>query len=131
TGSDAAAGRPPEDPDRRTEAHRGAPRPRSPVPSSLGRMARPATSRSPRRGAPAPSGIPWHEIRPAPVVLLSGPEQFLADRAGRLLRDQLREQDPGLEVSDVAADAYAPGELLTLASPSLFGEARLIRVTGA
>lgn len=93
-------------------------------------MAR-ATSTRPARGGPAVrTGLPWHEVRPAPVVLLSGPEQFLADRASRLLRDRLRAQDPGLEVSDIAADAYAPGELLTLASPSLFGEARLIRVTG-
>jgi len=92
-------------------------------------MAR-AAARSAGRGAKAaPSGIPWHAIRAAPVVLLSGPEQFLADRAARLLRDRLKEQDPALEVSDLAADAYAPGELLTLASPSLFGESRLIRVT--
>ncbi len=34
-------------------------------------------------------------------------------------------------MSDIDAAAYAPGELLTLASPSLFGEARLIRVSGA
>ena len=92
-------------------------------------MARASTSRS-SRGPASPTGVPWHEIRPAPVVLLSGPEQFLADRASGLLRDRLREQDPGLEVSDLAADAYAPGELITLASPSLFGEARLIRVSG-
>jgi len=89
-----------------------------------------ARTTTPRGRAAAPSGLPWHDIRPAPIVLLSGPEQFLADRAGRLLRDRLREQDPGLEVSDIAADAYGPGELLTLASPSLLGEARLIRVTG-
>lgn len=72
--------------------------------------------------------MPWHAIRPAPVVLVSGPEQFLADRAARLLRDRLKEADPALEVSDLSADTYAPGELLTLASPSLFGESRLIRV---
>jgi DNA polymerase-3 subunit delta len=61
-------------------------------------------------------------------VLVSGPETFLAERAERLLRDRLREQDPSLEVHDVDAAMYAPGELLTLASPSLFGEPRLIRV---
>jgi len=87
--------------------------------------ARPATGRG---GKAAPSGLPWHAIRPAPVVLLTGPEEFLADRASRMLRDALRAGDPALEVSDLAADTYAPGELLTLASPSLFGEARLIRV---
>ena len=93
-------------------------------------MARATTSRTGRSRTPS-NALPWHEIRPAPVVLLSGPEQFLADSATRLLRDRLRAEDPGLEVSDIAADAYAPGELITLASPSLFGEARLIRVSGA
>jgi len=93
-------------------------------------MARAGARTTAARGAKAaPSGIPWHAIRPAPVVLVSGPEQFLADRSARLLRDQLKAQDPALEVSDLAADTYAPGELLTLASPSLFGEARLIRVS--
>jgi len=61
---------------------------------------------------------------------VSGSEDFLADRAIRLLRDTLRAEDPSLEVSDLEADAYGPGELVTLASPSLFGEPRLIRATG-
>ena len=79
----------------------------------------------------APAAIPqlgWDDVRPAPVVLVSGPETVLADRAARALREELRSRDPSLEVTDVAAAEYAPGELLTLASPSLFGEPRLIRV---
>jgi DNA polymerase III subunit delta len=71
----------------------------------------------------------WDRVRPAPVVLVSGPEAFLADRATRILRDLLRTEDPSLEVTDIAADQYAPGELITLASPSLFAEPRMIRVT--
>ena len=73
--------------------------------------------------------LAWHQVRPAPVLLVSGPEGFLADRATRMLRDLLKREDPALEVHDVEADHYAPGELITLASPSLFGEPRLIRVT--
>ncbi|MFJ3392432.1 DNA polymerase III subunit delta [Leifsonia aquatica] len=72
--------------------------------------------------------LPWNQIRPAPVVLVSGTEGFLADRAIRALRDVLKAEDPSLEISDVSAADYAPGELITLASPSLFGEPRLIRV---
>lgn len=72
--------------------------------------------------------VTWDRVRPAPVVLVSGPEGFLADRAIRQLRDLLRAEDPSLEVSDIDASQYAPGELLTLASPSLFNEPRLIRV---
>jgi DNA polymerase-3 subunit delta len=46
------------------------------------------------------------------------------------LRDTLRAVDPSIEVSDLDAANYSPGELITLASPSLFAEPRLIRVTG-
>lgn len=74
--------------------------------------------------------VTWDRVRPAPVLLVSGPEDFLAERATALLRDILRAEDASLEVSDIAADAYAPGELATLASPSLFGEPRLVRVSG-
>ncbi len=59
---------------------------------------------------------------------MTGGEGFLADRAIRTLRDALKAEDPSLEISDLDAADYAPGELLTLASPSLFGEPRLIRV---
>ncbi|MDM4761805.1 DNA polymerase III subunit delta [Galbitalea sp. SE-J8] len=90
-----------------------------------------------RAGSPARGGsgvaipqLPWSAVRPASVVLVSGTEGFLADRAIRELRELLRAEDPSLEVSDIDAGQYAPGELITLASPSLFGEPRLIRVTG-
>ncbi|CAN5157921.1 DNA polymerase III subunit delta [soil metagenome] len=87
---------------------------------------------APKAGKTAPviPQLGWDRVRPAPVMLVSGPEDFLADRATRSLRDLLRAEDPSLEVSDLDAGSYAPGELLTLASPSLFGEPRLIRVSG-
>lgn len=100
-----------------------------PAPTGRGRSAAQGTART----ASARTAIPqlaWNEVRPAPVVLVSGAETVLADRAVRLLRDILRAEDPSLEVSDIDAGAYAPGSLLTLASPSLFGEPRLIRVEG-
>ena len=93
-----------------------------------------AAPKKPAGSARAAASIPqvaWHQIRSAPVILVTGPEDFLAERANRLLRDALRGRDASLEVHDVRADAYAPGELITLASPSLFGEPRLIRVDGA
>ncbi len=74
--------------------------------------------------------LTWDKVRPAPVVLVTGSETFLAERAIGLLRDILRTEDASLEVSDIAADDYSPGELATFASPSLFGEPRLVRVTG-
>ncbi len=73
--------------------------------------------------------LAWNKVRPAPIVLVSGTEGFLADRAIRLLRETLKVEDPSVEVSDLEADQYAPGELISLASPSLFSEPRMIRVT--
>jgi DNA polymerase-3 subunit delta len=81
------------------------------------------------KSAVAIDQVSWDRIRPARVILVSGPEQFLADRAVRQLRDQLAAEDPSLEVNDLEADHYGPGELITLASPSLFAEPRLIRVS--
>ena len=74
--------------------------------------------------------VSWREPRPAPIVLVSGPEEVLAERAIAGVRDYLRAEDPALEVSDVRADDYAAGTLLALTSPSLFGEPRLVRVAG-
>lgn len=92
-------------------------------------MAAPARARA--AGKSAKVAIPqlsWSEVRPAPVVLVSGTESLLAERATRMIREILRAEDPSLEVSDIDAGQYAPGELMTYASPSLFGEPRLIRV---
>ena len=74
--------------------------------------------------------ISWRAPQPAPVVLVSGPEEVCAERAIAGIRDYLRAEDPSLEVTDVRADDYAPGTLLGVSSPSLFGEPRLVRVTG-
>lgn len=73
--------------------------------------------------------VPWHGIREAPIVLVSGPESFLADRAIRILGDRMKSAESGVEVSELDASAYSPGELIQRASPSLFGEPRLIRVS--
>ncbi len=74
--------------------------------------------------------LSWREPQPAPIVLVSGPEEVCAERAIAGIRDYLRAEDPALEVSDIRADAYESGALLTLTSPSLFGEPRLVRVSG-
>ena len=84
---------------------------------------------SPARRAPAKaarSAIPqlsWRAPQPAPIVLVSGPEEVCAERAIAGVRDYLRAEDPSLEVSDIRADDYAAGTLLGVTSPSLFGEA--------
>lgn len=90
----------------------------------------PAPRRGPAKAASAIPQLSWRRPEPAPVVLVSGPEDVCAERAIAGLRDYLRAEDPSLEVSDVRADDYAPGTLLSLTSPSLFGEPRLVRVAG-
>lgn len=73
--------------------------------------------------------MPWDQASPAPVVLVSGKEGYLAARAMTRIREILHAEDPALEVTDIEADAYTRGTLAQVASPSLFAEPRLIRVT--
>ena len=79
---------------------------------------------------PAIPQLSWRSPQPAPLVLVSGPEDVCAERATAAIRDYLKAEDPSLEVTDVRADDYAAGTLLSVTSPSLFGEPRLVRVTG-
>lgn len=72
---------------------------------------------------PTASGVP-------PLVLVSGPERVLADRAVASTLDALRSGDPEIEVIRIAAEAYEPGVLVQQASPSLFGGAKAIVVRG-
>ncbi|OYC95189.1 DNA polymerase III subunit delta [Microbacterium sp. Yaish 1] len=92
----------------------------------------PSPRRPAARGA-AKSAIrqlSWRAPEPAPIVLVAGPEEVCAERAIAGLRDYLKAEDPSLEVSDIRADDYTAGTLLGMASPSLFGEPRLVRVAG-
>jgi len=90
----------------------------------------PAPRRPAARSASAIPQLSWRAPQPAPIVLVSGPEEVCAERAIGGIRDYLRAEDPSLEVSDVRADDYESGTLLGLTSPSLFGEPRLVRVSG-
>ncbi len=93
----------------------------------------PSPRRPAGRGGAARSSIPqvsWRSPQPAPIVLVSGPEEVCAERAIAGLRDYLKAEDASVEISDLRADDYAPGSLLGMTSPSLFGEPRLVRVAG-
>ncbi|MFT4230212.1 MAG: DNA polymerase III subunit delta [Microbacterium sp.] len=92
-----------------------------------------APARRPAARGAAKTAIPqlsWRDPQPAPVVLVSGPEEVCAERAIAGVRDYLRAEDPAVEVSDLRADDYESGRLLAVTSPSLFGEPRLVRVQG-
>jgi DNA polymerase-3 subunit delta len=91
-----------------------------------------STSRRPARGggraAAAPAGVAWDEVALAPVVLVTGPEELLAERAVDRLIAQAREQDPQVEVTRLDGSTYGTGQLTLATSPSLFAEDRVVVV---
>ncbi len=87
-------------------------------------------SRTPSRARAAAPGVGAHDVVPAPVVLLTGGEDHLADVALQTLLAKLRAAHPDLERTDVAAAGYQAGQLATWTSPSLFDEPSLVLVDG-
>jgi DNA polymerase-3 subunit delta len=74
--------------------------------------------------------LDWRKATSAPVVFVSGPEEFLATRAIRAIREELKKKDPALELHEIDAADYTAGTLLNLTSPSLFAEPRLVIIRG-
>lgn len=81
-----------------------------------------------RAAAAAPSGPSWREVDPAPLILLTGKEDYLAARAVDRIRDGVKEQHGAVEFTRVDAATYGPGQLSVLASPSLFDDAKVILI---
>lgn len=63
-----------------------------------------------------------------PLVLISGPEQVIAERALTATLEELRQGEPDLEVVRLYAATYEAGSLGVHASPSLFGGSTAIVV---
>lgn len=76
------------------------------------------------------SGPGWDTVELAPVVLIKSKEEALSDRVRDRLIGQARQADPEIEIVKLDAGDYPPGELAVLASPSLFGGAKLGIITG-
>lgn len=70
--------------------------------------------------------VDWRAVTAAPVVLITGAEDFFASSSIREIREQLKRVDEALEIHEIEAIEYASGQLLNLTSPSLFAEPRLI-----
>lgn len=62
------------------------------------------------------------------LVLVSGPEEVLAERAVESIVGPLREEEPDLDVVRLQASGYVAGELSVHAGPSLFGGSRVLVV---
>lgn len=80
-------------------------------------------------------GAPWQaegvsvESRTvAPLVLITGPETVLVERALADRTQALRERDPQVEIIRLSAPTYAAGDLALHASPSLFAGSKAIVV---
>jgi DNA polymerase-3 subunit delta len=68
---------------------------------------------------------------PAPVTLVVGDEELLADRAVASVVAAVRAADPGAQTHDLIGSKVQPGEVTGLASPSLFGDRSVIVVRSA
>jgi DNA polymerase-3 subunit delta len=66
--------------------------------------------------------VPWRAVSPAPVILVSGGQDFFADRAIKSVRAGLRKSNEDLEVVEVSGADYVGGQLFDLASAGLFGD---------
>ncbi len=75
--------------------------------------------------------VSWNQAEPAQLVIVSGPESYLASRAVRQIRQTLSKAFADLEIHEIDEGAYSAGDLLNLAAPSLFNEPRLILITGS
>lgn len=75
--------------------------------------------------------LSWNQAQAFALVIVSGSEQYLASRAISRVKHDLRSAQPDLEVDEIPEGEYANGLLFSLASPSLFGEARLVVIHGA
>jgi DNA polymerase III subunit delta len=73
----------------------------------------------------------WHKAKPAPVVLVSGPEEVLASRAVELISQSMRDGGAAPALTRVDAASYRAGDLLAATSPSLFAEPGLVLVENA
>ncbi|MFC8409193.1 DNA polymerase III subunit delta [Arthrobacter sp. NPDC057259] len=87
-----------------------------------------AAAQNQRTKAATANTASWRDVTPAPVVLVGGPEDYLASRAMDRLRQLVRAAAPDVEVTRMSAAAYEPGALAMNVSPSLFGEQKLIEV---
>ena len=74
--------------------------------------------------------VPWRAVSVAPVILVSGGQDFFADRAIKAVRSALRSKNEDLEVVEVSGADYVAGQIFDLASAGLFGDSKLVVIDG-
>ena len=90
----------------------------------------PATRRPASRATKATAGVSWEAVELAPVLLVSGAEGLLADRAVDRVVSLAKAADAGVEVTRLDAVDYSAGTLGVVSSPSLFAEDKVVVVDG-
>ena len=70
--------------------------------------------------------VSWRKAAPAPVILVFGPQQYLASRVIREVREQLAKKLGSIEVERISASDYRAGQIADLAAPSLFAQPKFI-----
>lgn len=73
----------------------------------------------------------WFKAAPAPLVLISGPESVLAERAVERIVATVKAREDAASVTRLDAGAYSRGALISATSPSLFAEPGIVIVDSA
>ena len=79
---------------------------------------------SPRRTKSADNT--WRTVTVAPLIFVQGSEEYIHTRVAESIKAQLKQAEPDTEIHHRSAAEYQAGELQVLASPSLFGEKKLL-----
>ena len=74
--------------------------------------------------------VPWRAVSVAPVILVSGPQEFFAERAVKTVREALRKKLENLEIVEIEGADYTEGAIFDLASAGLFGDSKLVVING-
>lgn len=72
------------------------------------------------------SGTSWRTVKVTPLIFVQGSEDYIHTAVTEAVKSQLKKEEPDTEVHHVSAAEYQAGELNVLASPSLFGEKKLL-----
>ncbi|MFC0581060.1 DNA polymerase III subunit delta [Micrococcoides hystricis] len=72
--------------------------------------------------------LSFRQFTPASLMLLAGKEDYSASWVWQRVREQLRAQDPDIQIHQLDAPSYEAGQLTMLTAPSLFGGANAIYV---
>lgn len=72
------------------------------------------------------SGASWRDVTVSPLILVQGSEEYIHTRVTDAVKHQLKQAEPETEIHHLSAAEYQSGELQVLASPSLFGEKKLL-----